>query len=107
VAVILDACNSGGMDVAQPNHALLAAALEDQSSWEASELEHGVFTYFVLKAIQDPASDANHDGWVSLGEIETYAQPLITQYLTSKGLTLQTIRFRPNSTGDLNVVRLP
>ncbi len=107
VAVILDACNSGGMDVSQANHVLLAAAQENESSWEASELEHGVFTYHLLLAVQDPASDTNQDGWLSLGEIQAFAQPRIAQYLTDKGLTLQHTVLVPNGVGDLNVVQLP
>jgi hypothetical protein len=79
VGLIFDSCNSGGMEVSDPNHVVLAAAAESQLSWEASTLEHGVFTSFVLSAMANPANDLDSDGWISLAEVyQAVAAPVRT-----------------------------
>lgn len=100
LAVIFDACNSGGMEVINTNRAVLAASQEDEASYESSELEHGVFTYFMLQAMLDPTSDTNGDGWLSVQEIYDYVHDLVydqTVHEQSPALDLTT---------DFKVVRM-
>ncbi len=80
VVVILDACHSGGMEIQHPRRAVLAGSREDQNSWETNDLEHGVLTSFMLRATRDPASDSNHNGWLSIREMHAYAAPLAEDY---------------------------
>lgn len=84
LAVILDACNSAGMEITNTHRAVLAASREDQNSWESSELEHGVFTYYMLEAMRTPSSDTNGDSWLSVQEIYNYARGPVNNYVTSK-----------------------
>jgi hypothetical protein len=102
LAVILDSCHSGGMEVTHPHRAVLAASQEDQGSWESAELEHGVFTYFMLQAMQNPASDTNSDCWISIQEIYNYANSRVYNYIWNKEGVAQNLYL--NITTDVKVV---
>lgn len=104
LAVIIDACNSGGMEVINPHRAVLAAAQEDQNSWESSELEHGVFTYYMLQAALDPASDTNGDCWLSVQEIYDYARDLVADYVWDNESAEQDLTL--DQTRDFKVMRV-
>ena len=61
----------------------LTASSDWQSSWEFSGLEHGVFTYYMLLAMEgdaDLAGDA--DGLTSAEECFEYLEPLVVRYTT-------------------------
>lgn len=104
LVVILDTCNSGGMQVSNPFRAVLAASQENQLSWESSELEHGVFTYYLLQAMRDLNSDTNHDGWLSVKEAYDYMRdPVDTYVKTRQGVRQQLVL---DLTQDLNLVRI-
>jgi uncharacterized caspase-like protein len=105
VAIIFDSCNSGGLDVSNADRAVLAASQENQLSFETSELEHGVLTYYVLEALQTPASDTNADGWVSMQEIYNYAGSRADSYVFNKTGTHQNPAL--NLTKDFKVARVP
>ncbi len=51
---------------------VLTSCDEGQVSWEDQELEHGVFTHFLLKGLAGEA-DGNNNGRVSLGELFEYS----------------------------------
>lgn len=105
LALILDSCNSGGIEVSNPHRAVLAASLENQLSIEADAIEHGVFTYFFLKALLDPAADTNHDGWISVHEAYEYARQKVEQYVSTNFGEHQTIQ--QDITADFNLVKTP
>ena len=104
LAVIFDACNSGGMEIGNAQRAVLAAAREDQVSWETSQLEHGVFTYFMLKAIRTPSCDTNADGWLSVKEIYDCANQNVADYVQSHMSAEQNLVL--DLTSDVRVVRI-
>jgi hypothetical protein len=81
LAVVIDACNSGGMELSNSQYAFIAASQEEQNSWETSTLEHGVFTYFMLEAAMTPSSDKNGDGWLSVQEIFDYTNTRVAAYV--------------------------
>lgn len=109
VIVILDACHSGGagksisvMDVrgdpsdsvfkdifTQPEEAkgriLLAASQPDQKAYERPEFKNGLFTYFLMKALEGEA-DENSDGVVTIQEAFTYAERRVGKYVKKHGL---------------------
>jgi hypothetical protein len=107
LAILLDSCNSGGMEVSNSQRAVLAASQEDQVSWETSELEHGVFTFYVLEAMLDPASDTNGDGWLSIQEIEAYIRERIAQYVHNHTMPIAEQNVHLDATSDVKVVRVP
>ncbi len=74
LAVIIDTCNAGGMEIRNANRAVLYAGREDQSTWETDEFEHGVFTYYLLQALLTPVADTNHDGFASVSEVYEYTR---------------------------------
>ncbi|MBN1220249.1 MAG: DNRLRE domain-containing protein [Anaerolineae bacterium] len=84
LAVIFDTCHGGGMEVSQSHRAVLAASREDQGSWESAELEHGVFTYYMLQAMHTPAADTNGDCWISIQEIYSYVYNRVYNYIWAR-----------------------
>jgi hypothetical protein len=52
---------------------------DDETSWEYPELQHGLFTYYLLEAMTG-AADADNDNSVSAEECYSYATPLTTDY---------------------------
>lgn len=101
LAVIMDACNSGGMEIANANRSVMAASLESQLSWQSDALEHGVFTHFILEATLDPANDTNGNGWFSMQELYNYAAPRVAQYVDLNTSSQQNPVFDQTSSFDL------
>jgi hypothetical protein len=87
VVVFLDACFTGEgrsvlamgkrplvpVKITRPKFAVLAASREDQTSNDFEEKRHGLFTYYLLKALGGEA-DRNSNGWVELGECYKYVK---------------------------------
>jgi hypothetical protein len=59
---------------------LLAASSEAESSYTATYLENGIFTFFVAEALWQPQTDVDGDGIVSAEEIFAYAAPRTAEY---------------------------
>lgn len=104
LAVIVDACFSGGLDISNPHYAFLAASLEDQSSWESSELEHGVATYYITEALLSGGGDTNGDGWLSVQELYNYANGRVSNYVNNYIGATQNLYV--DITSDVNVARV-
>jgi len=62
----------GGATVRDSRVLELAACRPDQISMESSAYKHGVLTYFVAEGARG-AADANRDGTITLGELQSYA----------------------------------
>lgn len=63
---------------------VLAACEEDKGSAEWPELQHAVFTYYVLQGLGGSA-DSNKDGKISAEELFSYASPRVFEYMTERG----------------------
>ncbi len=88
VTVIIDACFSGEnvhQDISSilpkvqapifmiPNGVLLSSSRAQETSFWYNDQEHGLFTYFFLRALKDKLkSDSNKDGKISFKEIYDY-----------------------------------
>ena len=83
VFVSLDACYVGGMipALSQGGRIVVAAAQSDQSSWETSEFNGGVFTHYLIQGLMDPAADTNGDGCISAEEAFSYADGRTNSYV--------------------------
>ncbi len=82
IVVIIESCYSGRMlSIREEGRVILTAGGKyflcpvDESE----ELNHGIFTYFLLKGFSGSA-DKNLDGWVSAEEVFHYAQFLTFRY---------------------------
>jgi uncharacterized caspase-like protein len=100
-AVIFDSCNSGGMinkgidgkgfaprsfgnrdtgggasngDLDILDLPVLAAAGQNEDSWEFAALGHGVFSFFLIEGLQRLGTDGNNDGRISIREWFDYAE---------------------------------
>ena len=51
---------------------MLAAAGEQEFSWESLSFQHGVFTYFLLESAT--SGDRNSDGFVTVSEAYDYVR---------------------------------
>jgi hypothetical protein len=113
VVVALDACFSGagGRSVMEQgkrplvavdlekeaqklgNVAVLTASAGNEISQDLDAKRHGLFTYYLLKGLRGEA-DADHDGWVTLGELYSYAKPKVLDESQRLGYT-QTLQLLP------------
>jgi hypothetical protein len=90
VTVILDACYSGQTKAGQtlvasarpltlkaknsffpPNFTVISASQSDQISSSSPDLQHGIFSYYLMKGMEGDA-DMNKDGKITLGEMREY-----------------------------------
>jgi PKD repeat protein len=62
---------------------VLAAAKEDQESYEDEDLQHGVFTYFLLKGVRGEA-DRDNDGRITIEELGKYVAEQVSTYVFRK-----------------------
>jgi hypothetical protein len=102
VAVIIDSCFSGGMfqgvslppgltprysssdaggkgdfvkSIEGDGRVVLAACNTSELAFESSDLENGVFTYFLLESFTNVSADTNLNGWVSVEEAFNNSTP--------------------------------
>ena len=90
VTVILDACYSGQTKAGQTlvasarpltlkaqnsffpqNFTVISASQSDQISSSSPDLQHGIFSYYLMKGMEGDA-DMNKDGKITLGEMRDY-----------------------------------
>lgn len=73
--------SSGSMSKAlsEGGYLVLMASDEDESSWEASDLENGVFSYYMIEGLTSYA-DANGDNILTSEEVFSYASPKVKSY---------------------------
>ena len=55
---------------------VITASANDQISWSSPELRHGVFSYYLMKAMEGDA-DANKDGRITAGELQEYLAEMV------------------------------
>ena len=55
---------------------MITASANDQISWSSPELRHGVFSYYLMKAMEGDA-DANKDGRITAGELQEYLAEMV------------------------------
>lgn len=86
--VIVDACNSGGLIPESQDNGrfIMTACQSDESCIETSELQHGVFTYYLLQSVSS-ASDSNLDGVISLEEMFSYTYSHTVPYAENLGVS--------------------
>jgi hypothetical protein len=80
----------------------MTSADSAHSAWESSELNGGVFTYYFVQALHDPAADTNGDGWVSAEEASHYAAGRTNEYtLAIPGGDVQNPQMHDSVPGEL------
>ena len=63
--------------VFKPKFVVLAAAKEDQMSNDYDRVKHGLFTYYLLRALKE-GCDQNSNGWIELGELYNYVRDRVS-----------------------------
>ena len=82
IVIILDCSEMGNDGLAGPNRTILAASSRDGEAWEDRALGHGVFTYFLLKGLQEGDQDGDEE--VSLQEAFNYARGRTAAYVKGR-----------------------
>lgn len=83
VVVILDSCESGGFaeGLAADGRVVLAACASDESSYSLAEIEHGIFSHYLLSALHNlPSVDSDGNQRVSAEELFYFARPLVAPH---------------------------
>jgi len=98
--VMLDACFAGGDrvvykegerpavrpnldEVAGTKCAVLTASSADEAAQDLPEVKHGLFTYYLLKALKGEA-DTDTDGWVTMKELTEYVRANVSEEAADK-----------------------
>lgn len=95
---ILDCCSSGAFitnvnqSIAKEGRVILASSLEGEVSYVSSDLQSGVFSYYLLEGLRGradgtpipPDYKGNKDGYVSAEEAFYYAKPKTENFLSSR-----------------------
>jgi formylglycine-generating enzyme required for sulfatase activity len=66
---------------------LIAAGGPEQQALEGPEWGHSVFTYYLLKGLEDGAADLNDDGIIPTSELHTYLERRVFDEAQMKGHT--------------------
>jgi len=117
VTIFLDACYSGQarsgetlVANARPvqlksdsryfpvNFTVITASQNDQISSSNPELQHGIFSYYLMKGMEGDA-DANRDGKITLGEMQTYLTENVGRHAA-----MMSRKQEPQLIGDMNRV---
>jgi hypothetical protein len=107
VLILFDSCYSGGQarslpsgarptgtvsdtlrDFAMEGRLLLSAASETQEAFESAQLEHGVFTHFVLAGLAG-AADMNEDDRITAWELYEYVSAEVPAFVRRERQTTQ------------------
>lgn len=79
IIVVLDIAFAGGFGDITHKAILIASATEDQVSVELPELEHGLFTHFLLQGLMGKA-DEDYDGKITIKELGTYVSQKVLSF---------------------------
>ena len=78
----------------------MVACAPGEFSYESEKLGHGVYTYFMLEALGGKA-DTNHDGIVTLKEVDLYVSRETNAYVREQYKTTQRPSIKGEMEGDL------
>ncbi len=77
---------------------VITASANDQISWSSPDLKHGIFSYYLMKAMEGDA-DANKDGRITAGELQEYLADMVGRQAMGMNRSQQ-----PQLFGDANRV---
>ncbi len=78
------------------NFTVITASQNDQISSSNPELQHGIFSYYLMKGMEGDA-DANRDGKITLGEMQTYLTENVGRHAA-----MMSRKQEPQLIGDVN-----
>ncbi|MEM8641953.1 MAG: hypothetical protein AAGG51_24520 [Cyanobacteria bacterium P01_G01_bin.54] len=115
--LMLDACHTGvemGRDIADPNFirnvceqaqgfALLVASTAQQKAFELGKMQHGVFSYFVLKGLSGAAEQVSRQ-IVTFDDLKGYVLNEIRDWNKTVGGFVQEPTYKSEGIGDMILV---
>jgi len=115
VVIILDTCYAGSFQNAlgKNGRAMLMSCQSSESSLEDRELEHTVFTYYILQALNNfDSADVNGDYQLSAEEIFDYANPRTSDEIVQpfanemaySNMQHPTLYIPPDKYGEINLI---
>jgi uncharacterized caspase-like protein len=120
LVLTLDACHTGveiGRDLADPafmrnayelaeGFALLAASTAQQVAQEWDEVEHGVFTYYLLQGLSG-AADRDGKGFVTVDDVKNHVLDGLRRWNVEHGGLIQEPTARTEGLGDMILALSP
>jgi hypothetical protein len=94
-------------DLAGPGRVIITGATGDQSTWESSTLQNGVFTYFYLQALEDALNDANQNNRISAEEAFWFSRDLVDDWVYANMTEHQNPAISDEHFGQLDLTWLP
>jgi uncharacterized caspase-like protein len=79
--------SSMALELGKTGRVVLGASQDQQTSIEVGSLQQGLFSYYLVMALMNPAADTNHDGWISAVEAFNDLSPRVKAYATALGTT--------------------
>lgn len=73
----------------------------DQQSWEFPQLEHGVFTYYLIRGLQGEAADSQ--GFIAADELYRYVYHQTVAYINKANQQLRVINHLKKSRGESSI----
>jgi uncharacterized caspase-like protein len=78
------------------NFTVITASQNDQISSSNPELQHGIFSYYLMKGMEGDA-DSNQDGKITLGEMQSYLAENVSRHAA-----MMSRKQEPQLIGDTN-----
>jgi hypothetical protein len=93
--------------IARPGRIVMTASSASQESYEFSNLQQGLFSYYLMMALMDPLADTNHDSWVSSEEAFVYLVPQVQWFIANilDNSINQTPKIYDGVSGQVNLTR--
>jgi hypothetical protein len=83
VVVMFDHCFSGSHITKNTKYIVITAGTEEETAFEFGEpINHGIFTYYLIKGLSNKNADFNYDMAISLSELYSYANRHVTAFTT-------------------------
>ncbi|MEM2971785.1 MAG: NosD domain-containing protein [Candidatus Bathyarchaeia archaeon] len=82
LTIILDSCYSGGFinELKKNGRLILTSSDYDEESTIPTELQHSLFTNYIIEGLTASSTDADRNKEVSWQEVFSYAKPKVTAY---------------------------
>lgn len=112
VMVILDGCQVGDA-LARPiianneNIGILSASKREEFAYEDNKLNHGVFTYHLLKTFTSMSVDSDDDGYISMEEAYAYTYRPVVDYVRQNIKRSQHPTCAGNNIHRMNLIKQP
>jgi uncharacterized caspase-like protein len=84
-----------------------SASTEESYELDTAPFNHGLFTFYVLEAMQSPLTDSNSSGDIAVEEVYAYISPRVSSYWLDSSQYRQHPQLLDDIAGDVTLVNDP